>query len=169
MPILLAVYYLPFKLSKKIVCHFIEKYEKRRRNVTKKSLRKGLPCYKRNDFTLPYVILRQLGYVLSKICNWFETFSYFKLRTILSQEDSINGVKKNLFINIRDLEFKDSPLYDTTFLSYAYEARCTHDFRNLRTYNGLHPTPEELALQESNFLNNAGFTNIINQNNTHNN
>ena len=157
-PILLAVYYLPFKLTKKIVCSFIEKYEKRRRSVTKKSLRKGLPCYKRNDLTLPYVILRSLGHTLSKICNWFETFSYFKLKTLLSQEDSLTGIKKNLFINIRDLKFNDSPLYDTTFLSYAYEAKCTHDFRNLRRYQGLQPTPEELKLQGSKFLDMAGFT-----------
>ena len=164
-PILLAVYYLPFKLTKKIVCSLIEKYEKRRRTVTKKSLRKGLPCYKRNDFTLPYVILRSLGHALIKICNWFESFSYFKLKTILSQEDSLTGDKKNLFINIRDLKYNDSPLYDTTFLSYAYEAKCTHNYRNLRTYQGLQPTPEELKLQGSKFLDMAGFTDTIPDNN----
>ena len=157
-PILLAVYYLPFKLTKKIVCSLIEKYEKRRRSVTKKSLRKGLPCYKRNDLTLPYVILRSLGHTLSKICNWFETFSYFKLKTLLSQEDSLTGIKKNLFINIRDLKFNDSPLYDTTFLSYAYETKCSHNFRNLEVYQGLQPTPEELEKQDSYFLQNSGFT-----------
>lgn len=164
MPILLAIYYFPFKLTRKIIHYYIEKYEKRKRTVNKKSTRKALPQYKRNDLTLPYVMLRDFGKTLTKICNWFESFSYFKLKVILSQEGDIKGIKKNLFINIRDLEFNGEALYDTTFLSYAYETKCDHNFRNLQTYQGLQPTPEELALQESNFLTNAGFTNTPNNN-----
>ena len=164
MPILLAIYYFPFKLTRKIIHYYIEKYEKRKRTVNKKSTRKALSQYKRNDLTLPYVMLRDFGKTLTKICNWFESFSYFKLKVILSQEGDIKGIKKNLFINIRDLEFNGEALYDTTFLSYAYETKCDHNFRNLQTYQGLQPTPEELALQESNFLTNAGFTNTPNNN-----
>ena len=164
MPILLAIYYFPFKLIRKIIHYYIEKYEKRKRTVSKKSTRKALPQYKRNDLTLPYVMLRDFGKTITKICNWFESFSYFKLKVILSQEGDIKGIKKNLFINIRDLEFNGEALYDTTFLSYAYETKCDHNFRNLQTYQGLQPTPEELALQESNFLTNAGFTNTPNNN-----
>ena len=164
MPTLLSLYYFPFKLLKKIIYFYIEKYEKKKTTINKRTTRKALPRYKRNDLTLPYVMLRDFGKTIKKICDWFESFSYFKLKVILSQEDDLKGIKKNLFINIRDLEFNGEPLYDTAFLSYAYETKCEHNFRNLQTYQGLQPTPEELALQESNFLTNAGFTNNPNDN-----
>ena len=108
--------------------------------------------------TLPYVILRNIAAFLNKICKWFEQFYYFKLKVILSQEDDLKGIKKNLFINLCDLEHNNEPLYDTTFLSYAYETKCSHNFRNLEIYQGLQPTPEELEKQDSYFLQNSGFT-----------
>lgn len=157
-PVLLFLYYAPFKLLKKITCYYIEKYEKRKRTISRKTTRKALPIYKRNDMTLPYVILRNIAAFLNKICKWFEQFYYFKLKVILSQEDDLKGIKKNLFINLCDLEHNNEPLYDTTFLSYAYETKCSHNFRNLEVYQGLQPTPEELEKQDSYFLQNSGFT-----------
>ena len=60
-PILLMLYYLPFKLTYKVLRYYIKKYELRKRNISRKSMRKGQALYKRNDLTLPYVILRSLA------------------------------------------------------------------------------------------------------------
>lgn len=60
-PVLLMLYYLPFKLTYKVLRYYIKKYELRNRNISRKSMRKGQALYKRNDLTLPYVILRSLA------------------------------------------------------------------------------------------------------------
>lgn len=73
--------------------------------------------------TLPYVILRSIASSLKKICDWFDTFYYFKLSTIISQEGEDKGIKKKLNINIRDLNYNNQKLYDSTFLSYAYKEK----------------------------------------------
>ena len=153
-PLMLMLYYLPFKLSYKITRYYIKKYELNKKRITKKSMRKGIAKYKRNDFTLPYVILRNLAYKLKMICDWFDSFYYFKLSTIVSQEGEDKGqIKKKLCINIRDLSYKNQNLYDSTFLSYAYEQKKNLSFNQLPQFTKLTPSIEELDLCNSRFNN----------------
>ncbi len=154
-PLLMFVYYLPFLGLYKLVKHFIKKYEQIKRRVERKSTRSGRAYYKRNDLTLPYVILRNFASSLQKICNWFDQFYYFKLSTNISQEDendtATKGTKKALCINIRDLTYNNQRLYDSTFLSYSYEQKKNQEFKNLDTFTKLSPSKEELSKCHSRF------------------
>ncbi len=152
-PILLMLYYLPFKLTYKVLRYYIKKYELRKRNISRKSMRKGQALYKRNDLTLPYVILRSLASSLKRVCDWFDSFYYFKLSTLVSQEGDVKGIKKKLCINIRDLSYNNQNLYDSTFLSYAYEQKKNTDFKDLPTFTRLTPPIEELDQCNSKFYN----------------
>ena len=95
-----------------------------------------------------YVILRNLGSMLQKICNLFEEFSYFKLITNISQEDENDTAskctKKVLNINIRDLSYKNQRLYNSTFLSFSYEEKNNKEFKSLDTFTKLSPPKDEL-------------------------
>ena len=154
-PLLLFVYYLPFLGLYKLTKHYIKKYESKKRRVERKSSRFAKAEYKRNDLTLPYVILRNLGSALQKVCNWFDQYYYFKLITNISQEDendtATKGIKKNLCINIRDLSYKNQRLYDSTFLSFSYEQKKNLEFKDLDTFTKLSPSKEELAKCHSRF------------------
>lgn len=152
-PILLMLYYLPFKLTYKVLRYYIKKYELRKRNISRKSMRKGQALYKRNDLTLPYVILRSLASSLKRVCDWFDSFYYFKLSTLVSQEGDVKGIKKKLCINIRDLSYNNQNLYDSTFLSYAYEQKKNTEFKDLPTFTRLTPPIEELDQCNSKFYN----------------
>ena len=152
-PILLMLYYLPFKLTYKVLRYYIKKYELKKRNISRKSMRKGQALYKRNDLTLPYVILRSLASSLKRVCDWFDSFYYFKLSTLVSQEGDVKGIKKKLCINIRDLSYNNQNLYDSTFLSYAYEQKKNTDFKDLPTFTRLTPPIEELDQCNSKFYN----------------
>lgn len=152
-PLLLMVYYLPFKLAFKLTRYYIKKYELRKRKIHRKSMRTSVAQYKRNDITLPYVVLRGLATSLKRVCDWFDSFYYFKLSTIVSQEGDLKGVKKKLNINLRDLNYNQQPLYDSTFLSYAYEQKKNEDFKNLDTFTQLTPSIEELEKCNSKFYN----------------
>ncbi len=154
-PLLMFAYYLPFLGLYKLVKYYIKKYELKKRRVEKHSSRFGKAQYKRNDFTLPYVILRSLASTLQKICNWFDQFYYYKLITNISQEDendtATKGIKKSLCINIRDLSYKNQRLYDSTFLSFSYEEKKNLEFKDLDTFTKLSPSKEELAKCNSRF------------------
>ena len=152
-PFLLYVYYLPFKLVYKIVRYYIKKYELKRTKINRKTQRKPISRYKRNDITLPYAILRSLATSLNRICSWFDQFYYFRLKAIKSQEDDLKGTKVSLNINIVDINYNNQSVYDSTFLSFAYEVKCTHQFRNLDTFTGLRPTVEELRKIDSKLYN----------------
>lgn len=156
-PILLMVYYLPFKGLYKLTKHYIKKYETRKKRISKKSLRTGQATYKRNDITLPYAILRSIASGLKRICDWFDQFYYFKLSTTISQEDendtATKGKKKALCINIRDLTYKNQYLYDSTFLSFSYEQKKNKEFKDLDTFTKLSPPKEELDKCNSRFYN----------------
>lgn len=154
-PFLLFLFYLPFKTMLNINKHFIKKYELIKKRVDRKSSRYSKASYKRNDINFPYAVLRNIGCTLSKICNWFDQFYYFKLVTTISQEDendmATKGQKKNLYINIRDLSYKNQRLYDSTFLSYSYEEKKNLEFKDLNTFTKLSPSKEELSLCHSRF------------------
>lgn len=111
---------MPFRILDKIVRYYLKVYETKKKTISRNSNRKGKATYKRNDLTLIYLILRKLGYTLSKIKLFFDNYYYFKLDTPISQEgDDTKGKKKALAVNIRDLSFNKHSLYDSTFLSYA--------------------------------------------------
>lgn len=154
-PFLLFLYYAPFLGLYKLAKYYIKKYELVKKRVERKSFRFGKGKYKRNDFTLPYVVLRGIASSLQKICNWFDQFYYFKLSTNISQEDENNtatkGIKKSLCINIRDLSYKNQRLYDSTFLSFSYEEKKNLEFRELDRFTKLSPPKEELAKCHSRF------------------
>lgn len=150
-PILLYLYYLPFKLIYKLLRSLIKRYELKKKPISKHSNRISKGIYKRNDITLIYAFLRNSAYLFKKICDWFDNFYYFKLTTILSQEGEEKGIVKKLCINIRDLTHNGSNLYDSTFLSYAYEQKKNKAFKDLDTFTSLTPSIEELSKCSSRF------------------
>ena len=153
-PILLMVYYLPFLGIYKLLRHFIKRYELRKQRLSRKSMRSGIAEYKRNDITLIYAILRSLATTFKRICDWFDSFYYFKLNTIITQEGELGkGTKCKLCINLRDLKFNNQSLYDSTFLSYSYEQKKNKDFKDIDTFTTLTPSKEELAKCNSRFYN----------------
>ena len=153
-PVLLMLYYLPFRITYKVLRYYIKKYEMRKRNISRTSMRKGQACYKRNDLTLPYVMLRSFAKSLKRVCDWFDSFYFFTLQTVISQEGDLGkGTKKKLNINIRDLSYNNQALYDSTFLSFAYEQKKNEEFKNLDTFTQLTPPIEELEKCNSKFYN----------------
>lgn len=150
-PILLYLYYLSFKLIYKILRNLIKRYELKKKPISKHSNRTSIGIYKRNDITFIYAILRNLSHQLMRICEWFDRFYYFKLTTILSQEGEEKGIQKKLCINIRDLTYNNQKLYDSTFLSYAYEQKKNKAFKDLDTFTSLTPSIEELEKCSSRF------------------
>ena len=117
-------------------------------------MRSGIAEYKRNDITLIYAILRSLATTFKRICDWFDSFYYFKLNTIITQEGELGkGSKCKLCINLRDLKFNNQNLYDSTFLSYSYEQKKNKEFKDIDTFTTLTPSKEELAKCNSRFYN----------------
>ena len=152
-PILLYLYYLPFILIKKTLMSWISKYESKKKRINPKTERKGPAVFKRNDYTFIYAFLRHSLNTIDKICDWFDHFYFFKITGNLSFQDGIKGDKKNLNINICDLEINYQKLYDSTFLSFAYESKKNFKFRNLDTFTSLTPSVEELTKCNSRFNN----------------
>ncbi len=152
-PVLLYIYYFPFVMASKTLRRLITRYETKRAYIANKTLRKGISKYKRNDFNLTYAILRRLANSINKICDFFDHFWYFKLTVIISEEDNAKGEIKNINLNICDLSIEDMALYDSTFLSYAYEEKKNRSFKDLDKYSSLRPTIEELTLCNSRFYN----------------
>ena len=152
-PIILMLYYLPFRLIYKITRYYLKKYELRKQRITRRSTRKSVAQFKRNDITLPYALLRGLATSLKRVCDWFDSFYYFKLSTVISQEGDIKGKKKKLCINTIDLSYNGQNLYDSTFLSYAYEQKKNTNFKDLPTFTRLTPPIDELEKCNSKFYN----------------
>ena len=152
-PILLYLYYLPFIFIKNTLMSWIKKYESKKKRINCKTERKGPAVFKRNDYTLIYAFLRHILNTIDKICKWFDHFWYFKISGNLSYQDGVKGDKKNLNINLCDLEINNQKLYDSTFLSFAYESKKNFEFRNLDTFTSLTPSVEELTKCNSRFYN----------------
>ena len=106
-PILLYLYYLPFILIKKTLMSWISKYESKKKRINPKTERKGPAVFKRNDYTFIYAFLRHSLNTIDKICKWFDHFWYFKISGNLSYQDGVKGDKKNLNINLCDLEINN--------------------------------------------------------------
>ena len=87
------------------------------------------------------------------ICFFFEFYRYFKLTTFISQEGDEKGKKKIININLCDLSINNLKLYDSTFLSYAYEQKKNMAFKDIDSFTQLTPTIEELNKCNSKFYN----------------
>ena len=56
-------------------------------------------------------------------------------------------------MNLCDLEIDKHKLYDSTFLSYAYETKKNYEFKDLDSFTSLTPTVDELTKCNSRFYN----------------
>ena len=153
MPFILTMYYLPFKGLKTLIEKLIKAYELKKHRINKKTERTSLGEYKRNNINLCYIILRNLNTTLTKICSFFEYYRYFKLTTFISQEGDEKGKKKTININLCDLSINNLKLYDSTFLSYAYEQKKNMEFKDIDRFTKLTPFIEELNKCNSKFYN----------------
>jgi len=153
MPLILKMYYLPFKGIKTIIEKLITSYELKKRRINKETQRKSYGIYKRNDYNTTYFFLRNLNTTLTKICSWFEKYQYFKLIALKSQEGDEKGERIAFNINLCDLHINNQKLYDSTFLSYAYEQKKNKDFKDIDSFTRLTPTIEELDKCNSKFYN----------------
>ncbi|MFI3329367.1 MAG: hypothetical protein R3Y05_02630 [bacterium] len=164
-PLLLNLYYKPIKKYYNFINKKVIAYETNKGFVTRKSKRMNIAEYKRNDYTLVYSFLRTAAYHLDEIITWFKRYEYFRLKTIVSTEDNVlSGYKETFRINITDLSHKNQKIYDSTYLSYAYQQKKNTNFKDLPSFTKLSPTIEELDKC------NSKFYQKINQNiNTENN
>ena len=152
-PFLLLLYYAPFRLLNKLVSNLILRYETKKKRINKHTYRVNKQEFKRNDYSLIYAILRNSSYKLNRICSWFEKYAFFKINLIVSQEDNRQGIKKTVNINLCDLDINNQKLYDSTFLSFAYEQKKNYEFKNLENYTNLTPSIDELSKCNSKFYN----------------
>ncbi|MBR4496677.1 MAG: hypothetical protein IKP12_06055, partial [Acholeplasmatales bacterium] len=153
MPLILKMYYLPFKGIKIIIEKLITSYELKKRRINKETMRKSYGIYKRNDYNATYYFLRNLNTTLTKICCWFEKYQYFKLIALKSQEGDEKGERIAFNINLCDLHINNQKLYDSTFLSYAYAEKKNMDFKDIESFTQLTPSIEELNKCNSKFYN----------------
>ena len=152
-PFLLGLYYLPIKALSNLFRNLITKYETKRPFINKFTKRKTVSSYKRNDQSMLYIILRQLAFTFNKLSNFFDHYWYFRIKGDLSMRDGEVGEKKNICLNICDLSIENMALYDSTFLSYAYEQKKNMAFRNLDKFTSLTPSIDELNKCNSHFYN----------------
>ena len=153
MPFLIKLYYLPFKGIKLLIEKLITSYELKKKRITKETMRKSYGIYKRNDYNSIYYFLRNLNTTLTKICTWFEKYQYFKLTALKSQEGDEKGERITFNINLCDLHINNQKLYDSTFLSFAYEQKKNMDFKDIESFTQLTPSIEELNKCNSKFYN----------------
>jgi hypothetical protein len=153
MPLILKIYYLPFKGLKALIEKLIVSYELKKKRINKEKQRKTVGIYKRNDYNTTYFFLRKMNTTLSKICAWFEKYQYFKLSALKSQEGDDKGEKNTFNINLCDLHINNQKLYDSTFLSYAYAQKKNMDFKDIDSFTQLTPSIEELNQCNSKFYN----------------
>ena len=153
MPLILKMYYLPFKGLKTLCEKLITSYELKKKRINKETQRKSYGIYKRNDYNATYYFLRNLNTTLTSICNWFEKYQYFKLSALKSQEGDEKGERITFNINLCDLHINNQKLYDSTFLSFAYEQKKNKDFKDIESFTQLTPSIEELNKCNSKFYN----------------
>jgi len=153
MPLILKMYYLPFKGLKTLIEKLITSYELKKKTINKQTTRKSVGKYKRNDYNTTYYFLRNLNTTLTKITTWFEKYQYFKLSAVKFQEGEEKGERITFNINLCDLHINNQKLYDSTFLSYAYAEKKNKDFKDIESFTKLTPTIEELKKCNSKFYN----------------
>ena len=68
-------------------------------------------------------------------------------------QDGATGEEKHVLLNICDSSIENMALYDSTFLSYAYEQKKNAAFKDLDKFTSLTPSIEELTKCNSRFYN----------------
>ena len=144
---------MPIKALSNLFRNLITKYETKRPFINKNTKRKTVSTYKRNDQSMLYIILRQLAFTFNKLSNFFDHYWYFRIKGDLSMRDGEVGEKKNICLNICDLSIENMALYDSTFLSYAYEQKKNMAFKDLDKFTSLTPSIDELNKCNSHFYN----------------
>lgn len=150
-PFLLYLYYLPFLGLRKLLRSFIKKYETKRKPIQKNTTRQSVSTFKRNDYTFLFALLRRWNYLLEKVCKFFDQYWYFKMSSTLGIKDGEQSDKKTLHLKLCDLEIDGHRLYDSTFLSHAYQEKKNYAFKDLPCFTSLTPSGEELDQCHSRF------------------
>jgi hypothetical protein len=159
-PILLGIIMLPFKLCFNFIKNSILTYNFYRRRITKKPLRNDRFIQKRFDYTLPFAVLRHINKVLIGILKWFESFKYTVIYGAISNVEGEVRSNIKLKINSRDEKYKESYLYDSTFLSSGYlnkQKNSKINWSNAPSYKSIHPSDDELKKLHSKFIDKAFF------------
>lgn len=159
-PFVLSLFKLPFFLVYSFTKKTAISYSFYRRRISKKSFRNDRLIRKRFDYTLIYSILRHFNIFLYKILNWFDSFKYTIIYGDISNVEGDIRSRIKLKINSRDEKYKDSFLYDSTFLSKGYENKkkaSKVNWDNARVYSSIHPTDDELKSLHSKFIDKAFF------------
>lgn len=150
-PFLLYLYYLPFLWLRKVFRGFIKKYETKRKAINKRTTRQSISVFKRNDYTFIFALIRRWNYSIEKVCKFFDHYWYFKMKTTLGMKDGEVSEKKTLCLNLCDLEINGHRLYDSTFLSHAYQEKKNYAFKDLPCFTSLTPSVDELDQCHSRF------------------
>lgn len=160
MPFLLNFCSLPFKFLYRVFYKAIDSYSFYKLKITKSSMRTDRRVRKRYDYNLVFSVLRHLSLFLSRVIEWFESFKYTQIYGSVSNVEGETRSKLKLKINSRDEKYKNSYLYDSTFLSKGYEnkkRKSLTDWNNSESYKSIHPSDEELKKLHSKFIDKAFF------------
>lgn len=158
MPFLLNLFSLPFKALYSIFQRIILNYESYKLKLSKHSMRESKRIRKRKDYTLLYSIFRYSLYGLSKILNYFNKYSYIKFYILITDKDNKELGKVKLNVNCYDEQWRGSRLYDSTFLSKAYETKrefSKSKWDSLAKWSSLTPELSELEKVHSRFIDKA--------------
>ena len=69
MPLILKMYYLPFKGLKTLCEKLITSYELKKKIITNETQRKSYGTYKRNDYNATYYFLRNVNYSVIELSS----------------------------------------------------------------------------------------------------
>ena len=159
-PFLLGIFMKPVDWLYRFIDNIIDQYESYNMRLAKDSRRRGKKIRKRYDYTLFYSFLRYSNYYLSRTLKWFGKYRYIRITADLKDvDDNITGsIKMN--INAQDEVWKQSRLYDSTFLSMGYDIKKTKSERkwdSIERWSSIYPSAEELKSLHSRFINKAFF------------
>lgn len=135
-------------------------YSFRRRKIVKGSFRNDKLIRKRYDYTLIFSLLSHFNHFLTIIIKWFDSFKYTVIYGSIGNVEGEVRSKIKIKINSRDEKYRDSYLYDSTFLSTGYEKKkegSKINWDNAPTYKSIHPTDHELKKMHSRFIDKAFF------------
>jgi len=160
MPVLLNLCSMPFKLLFRFTYKTIDLYSFYKQKITKTSLRSNKRVRKRYDYNTIFALLRHLTNKIYRIVSWFDTFTYTQISGSISNVEGEVRSKIKLRINSRDEKYKDSYLYDSTFLSKGYEnkrSKSKTTWNSADSFQSIHPSDEELKKMHSRFIDKAFF------------
>ena len=89
--------------------------------------------------------------LIRKNLKILDHYWYFKMSATIGIKDGEQSDKKTLHLNLCDLEIDGHRLYDSTFLSHAYQEKKNYAFKDLPCFTSLTPSGEELDQCHSRF------------------